>query len=228
MTEGPRRVLVIEDDHDLSRAVADLLTDDGFLVEQRYDGESGLARAREESFDVIVLDIMIPRRNGFNVCLDLRAAGVNTPLLMLTAKDGEMDEVEGLEVGADDFLRKPFERSILLARIHALLRRYERNRPQRLTVGPVSLDALRRKATSNGREVTLTPREFALLEFLMLNADNPLAKSEILSSVWGSDFDGDPNIVEVYIGYLRRKIDAKGQPSIIRTVRGVGYTVSAG
>jgi len=228
MTEGPRRVLVIEDDHDLSRAVADLLTDDGFLVEQRYDGESGLARAREESFDVIVLDIMMPRRNGFNVCLDLRAAGVNTPLLMLTAKDGEMDEVEGLEVGADDFLRKPFERSILLARIHALLRRYERNRPQRLTVGPVSLDALRRKATSNGREVTLTPREFALLEFLMLNADNPLAKSEILSSVWGSDFDGDPNIVEVYIGYLRRKIDAKGQPSIIRTVRGVGYTVSAG
>ena len=227
MTEGPRRVLVIEDDHDLSRAVADLLTDDGFLVEQRYDGESGLARAREESFDVIVLDIMMPRRNGFNVCLDLRAAGVNTPLLMLTAKDGEMDEVEGLEVGADDFLRKPFERSILLARIHALLRRYERNRPQRLTVGPVSLDALRRKATSNGREVTLTPREFALLEFLMLNADNPLAKSEILSSVWGSDFDGDPNIVEVYIGYLRRKIDAKGQPSIIRTVRGVGYTVSA-
>ena len=227
MTEGPRRVLVIEDDHDLSRAVADLLTDDGFLVEQRYDGESGLARAREESFDVIVLDIMMPRRNGFNVCLDLRAAGVNTPLLMLTAKDGEMDEVEGLEVGADDFLRKPFERSILLARIHALLRRYERNRPQRLTVGPVSLDALRRKATSNGREVTLTPREVALLEFLMLNADNPLAKSEILSSVWGSDFDGDPNIVEVYIGYLRRKIDAKGQPSIIRTVRGVGYTVSA-
>jgi DNA-binding response OmpR family regulator len=147
---------------------------------------------------------------------------------MLTAKDGEMDEVEGLEVGADDFLRKPFERSILLARIHALLRRYERNRPQRLTVGPVSLDALRRKATSNGREVTLTPREFALLEFLMLNADTPLAKSEILSSVWGGDFDGDPNIVEVYIGYLRRKIDPKGQPSIIRTVRGVGYTVSAG
>jgi DNA-binding response OmpR family regulator len=228
MSEVSRRVLVIEDDYDLSRAVADLLVDDGFLVDQRYDGESGLARAREETFDVIVLDIMMPRRNGFNVCLDLRAAGVNTPLLMLTAKDGEMDEVEGLEVGADDFLRKPFERSILLARIHALLRRYERNRPQRLTVGPVSLDALRRKAASNGREVTLTPREFALLEFLMLNADNPLAKSEILSSVWGSDFDGDPNIVEVYIGYLRRKIDTKGQPSIIRTVRGVGYTVSAG
>jgi two-component system OmpR family response regulator len=228
MSEGSRRVLVIEDDYDLSRAVADLLTDDGFLVDQRYDGESGLARAREENYDVIVLDIMMPRRNGFNVCLDLRAAGVNTPLLMLTAKDGEMDEVEGLEVGADDFLRKPFERSILLARIHALLRRYERNRPQRLTVGPVSLDALRRKATSNGREVTLTPREFALLEFLMLNADTPLAKSEILSSVWGGDFDGDPNIVEVYIGYLRRKIDPKGQPSIIRTVRGVGYTVSAG
>jgi two-component system OmpR family response regulator len=146
---------------------------------------------------------------------------------MLTAKDGEMDEVEGLEVGADDFLRKPFERSILLARINALLRRHDRERPQRLVVGGVSLDPLRRKVSSHNREAMLTPREFALLEFLMTNCESSLAKSEILSAVWGSDFDGDPNIVEVYIGYLRRKIDVEGQPSIIRTVRGVGYTVSA-
>jgi DNA-binding response OmpR family regulator len=227
MSEVVRRVLLIEDDHDLARAVSDLLTDEGFEVEQRHDGESGYARALQGRFDVIVLDIMLPRRNGFSVCLDLRNAGVNTPLLMLTAKDGEMDEVEGLEVGADDFLRKPFERSILLARIHALLRRYDRDRPQRLTVGPVSIDALRRKATSHEREVTLTPREFALLEYLMSNAETPLAKSDILSAVWGTDFDGDPNIVEVYIGYLRRKIDTPGHLSIIRTVRGVGYTVSA-
>jgi two-component system OmpR family response regulator len=227
MGEQQRRVLVIEDDYDLARAVADLLGDEGFAVEQCHDGESGFARGRDGNFDVIVLDLMLPRRNGFSVCLDLRNAGVNTPLLMLTAKDGEMDEVEGLEVGADDFLRKPFERSILLARIHALLRRYDRDRPQRLNVGPVSIDALRRKTTSLGRDVTLTPREFALLEYLMSNANKPLAKSEILASVWGGDFEGDPNIVEVYIGYLRRKIDLPGQPSIIHTVRGVGYSVSA-
>jgi DNA-binding response OmpR family regulator len=227
MSDDQRRVLLIEDDHDLARAVADLLGDEGFVVEQRHDGESGFAAGRDGNYDVIVLDIMLPRRNGFSVCLDLRNAGVHTPLLMLTAKDGEMDEVEGLEVGADDFLRKPFERSILLARINALLRRHDRERPQRLVVGGVSLDPLRRKVSSHNREAMLTPREFALLEFLMTNCESSLAKSEILSAVWGSDFDGDPNIVEVYIGYLRRKIDIEGQPSIIRTVRGVGYTVSA-
>ena len=228
MSDDQRRVLLIEDDQDLARAVAALLEDEGFVVEQRHDGESGFAAGRDGTYDVIVLDIMLPKRNGFSVCLDLRSAGVNTPLLMLTAKDGEMDEVEGLEVGADDFLRKPFERSILLARIYALLRRHDRERPQRLVVGGVTLDPLRRKVSSHNREAMLTPREFALLEFLMTNSESSLAKSEILSAVWGSDFDGDPNIVEVYIGYLRRKIDIEGQPSIIRTVRGVGYTVSAG
>ena len=225
MSEERRRVLVIEDDHDLSRAVADLLIDDGFLVEQRYDGEVGFAEAMTGVYHVIVLDLMLPRRNGFSVCQDLRAAGIETPLLMLTAKDGELDEVEGLDVGADDFLRKPFENSILMARIHALLRRHERGRPQRLVVGPVALDPMRRSVSSHGRDVTLTPREFALLEFLMSHAGDTLAKTDILHAVWGNDFDGDPNIVEVYIGYLRRKIDAPPLPSVIRTVRGVGYCV---
>jgi two-component system OmpR family response regulator len=225
MSDERRRVLVIEDDHDLARAVADLLSDVGFLVEQRHDGQSGYEAALTGRYDIIVLDIMLPKRNGFSVCLDLRNAGVQTPLLMLTAKEGEMDEVEGLEVGADDFLRKPFERSVLIARINALLRRQDRGRPQPLVVGPVTLDPLSRRVTSNGCPVTLTPREFALLEYLMSNAGASLAKSEILSSVWGSDFDGDPNIVEVYIGYLRRKIDVAPGPSIIRTVRGVGYSV---
>ncbi|MBW4078608.1 MAG: response regulator transcription factor [Acidobacteria bacterium] len=228
MSEDPRRILVIEDDLELARAVADLLRDEGFLVEQRHDGESGFVSARDGAFDLILLDIMLPKRNGFSVCLDLRNAGVHTPLLMLTAKDGELDEVEGLEVGADDYLRKPFERSILMARIQALLRRHDREGPQRLVVGAVSLDPLRRKVTSHNHDAMLTPREFALLEFLMNHAGTSIAKSEILSAVWGADFDGDPNIVEVYIGYLRRKIDLAGQPSIIRTVRGVGYTVSAG
>jgi len=223
MSDERCRVLVIEDDHDLARAVADLLSDEGFLVEQRHDGESGFLAGLTGAYDVIVLDIMLPKRNGFSVCLDLRNAGVHTPLLMLTAKDGELDEVEGLDVGADDFLHKPFERSILIARVNALLRRQALGRPQPLVVGFVSLDPLRRHVASNGRKVSLTPREFALLEYLMTNAGVSLAKSDILKAVWGSDFDGDPNIVEVYIGYLRRKIDVADVASIIRTVRGVGY-----
>ena len=225
MIDDRRRVLVIEDDHDLARAVADLLGDEGFEVEQRYDGESGYSEALHGTYDVIVLDIMLPKRNGFSVCMDLRAQGVYTPLLMLTAKDGELDEVEGLEVGADDFLRKPFERSILIARINALLRRHERGRPQQLVVGEMTLDPITRRVTSYGREISLTPREFALLEYLLTHTGAAIAKGDILESVWGGDFDGDPNIVEVYIGYLRRKIDLAERPSIIRTVRGVGYSV---
>jgi two-component system OmpR family response regulator len=225
MSDERRRVLVVEDDQDLAKAVAGLLVDEGFEVELRHDGESGFLEARDGDYDVIVLDIMLPRRNGFSVCLDLRAEGVHTPLLMLTAKEGELDEVEGLEVGADDFLRKPFERSVLIARIHALLRRHERERPRQLVVGPVTLDPMRRRVVSYGRDVTLTPREFALLEYLLSNTGDSIAKTEILDAVWGSGFDGDPNIVEVYIGYLRRKIDMAESPSIIRTVRGVGYSV---
>jgi two-component system OmpR family response regulator len=228
MSDERCRVLVIEDDHDLARAVADLLSDEGFLVEQRHDGESGFLAGLTGAYDVIVLDLMLPKRNGFSVCLDLRNAGVHTPLLMLTAKDGELDEVEGLEVGADDFLHKPFERSILIARVNALLRRQALGRPQQLVVGFVSLDPLRRKVVSSGRSVALTPREFALLEYLMTNAGVSLAKSDILRAVWGSDFDGDHNIVEVYIGYLRRKIDVADAASIIRTVRGVGYCAREG
>ena len=225
MSDDRRRVLVIEDDVDLARALSNLLEDDGFVVAQRHDGEAGFAEALRGSYQVIVLDVMLPKRNGFSVCQDLRNAGVETPLLMLTAKDGELDEVEGLEVGADDFLRKPFENSVLVARIHALLRRHERGRPQKLVVGALSLDPMRRHVVSHDRDVTLTPREFALLEFLMSHAGESLAKSEILNAVWGPDFDGDPNIVEVYIGYLRRKIDLVPLPSVIRTVRGVGYCV---
>jgi len=225
MSDDRRRVLVIEDDVDLARALADLLEDDGFIVAQRHDGEAGFAEALHGLYHVIVLDVMLPKRNGFSVCQDLRHAGVETPLLMLTAKDGELDEVEGLEVGADDFLRKPFENAVLVARIHALLRRHERGRPQKLVVGSVSLDPMRRHVVSHERDVTLTPREFALLEYLMSHAGESLAKSEILNAVWGHDFDGDPNIVEVYIGYLRRKIDLVPLPSVIRTVRGVGYCV---
>ena len=224
MSDEPRRVLFVEDDHDLADAVAGLLVDEGFVVVQRHDGDSGLDEALHGTYDVIVLDIMLPKRSGFRVCQDLRAAGVATPLLMLTAKEGEWDEIEGLDVGADDFLRKPFERRVLMARIHALLRRGERGRPQQLNVGDVSLDPESRHVLSHGRPVTLTPREFSLLECLMAHANATLTKAEILSAVWGEDFNGDQNIVEVYVGYLRKKIDVANRPSIIRTVRGAGYS----
>jgi DNA-binding response OmpR family regulator len=225
MSDEPRRVLVVEDDHDLAAAVAGLLSDEGFVVVQCFDGDTGLEEALKGTFDVIVLDIMLPKRSGFRVCQDLRAAGVETPLLMLTAKEGQWDEVEGLDVGADDFLRKPFERSVLMARLHALLRREERGRPRVLNVGDVTLDPMSRHVTSYGRAVTLTPREFSLLELLMSRAEKAVSKADILNIVWGSDFDGDQNIVEVYVGYLRRKIDEPTRPSVIRTVRGVGYCV---
>ncbi len=224
MSDEPRKVLFVEDDHDLASAVAGLLVDEGYVVELHYDGDAGLEAALTGNFDIIVLDIMLPKRSGFRVCQDLRAAGIDTPLLMLTAKEGEWDEVEGLDVGADDFLRKPFERSVLMARLHALLRRQERGRPQQLSVGGVSLDPVSRRVSAYGRVVSLTPREFSLLEYLMSHANQTLTKSDILLTVWGSDFDGDQNIVEVYVGYLRKKIDVASEPSIIRTVRGSGYS----
>jgi DNA-binding response OmpR family regulator len=225
MNEGPRRVLIVEDDVAQAEAVAGLLTDDGFEVVLRHDGDRGLDEALSGNYDVIVLDIMLPKRSGFRVCEDLRAAGVQTPLLMLTAKEGEWDEVEGLDVGADDFLRKPYERTVLMARVHALLRRHERGRPQLVTLGEVTLNPVTRQVVAHGRPVALTPREFSLLEYLLTHPREILSKAEILDAVWGGDFDGDQNIVEVYVGYLRRKIDVSDRPSIVRTVRGLGYSV---
>ncbi len=227
MSDVARRVLVVEDDEALAQAIADLLGDEGFVVEQRHDGQSGLTTALEEAFDVIVLDLMLPKRNGFSVCIEIRQAGIHTPLLMLTAKNGDLDEIEGLELGADDFLRKPFEWSILLARINALLRRFERGQSRRIVVGDVVLDTVSRQVSAAGVEARLTSREFRVIEYLMENVDRTVTKVEILDAVWGADFEGDPNVVEVYVGYLRRKLDVKGAASRIRTVRGVGYEFSS-
>ncbi len=228
MNETPRRVLVVEDDIDLAQAITDLLSDEGFDVEQRHDGQEGLAAALGSAFDVIMLDLMLPTRNGFSVCLAIREAGIQTPLLMLTAKNGDLDEIEGLEVGADDFLRKPFEWSILLARINALLRRFDRGQSRKVVVGDVELDTISRQVSTKGVVAKLTSREFRVLEYLMESVDRTVTKKEILDSVWGPDFDGDPNVVEVYVGYLRRKLDVKGTTSQIKTVRGMGYVFSSG
>jgi len=220
-----RQALIVEDDHALALTIAELLTSEGYKTETRFDGDSGYQAAITGSFDIIILDVMLPKRNGFKVCQDIRDMGIDSPLLMLTAKDGDLDEIEGLEAGADDFLRKPFERAKLLAHINALIRRYDRHSRSQFSVGELHINAAQRSAELNGVGLSLTPREFSLLEFLMSRPGVTVAKSEILHAVWGEDFDGDPNIIEVYVGYLRRKIDQPGQESLIQTVRGIGYNV---
>jgi DNA-binding response OmpR family regulator len=217
------RVLIVEDEVALAQAVQDGLQAEGYDVDVVHDGNDGLWRAREGSYDAIVLDILLPGMNGYKVCETLRDEGVWTPILMLTAKDGEWDEAEALDTGADDFLSKPFSFVVLLARLRALFRRGAPPRPAVLEVGPLRLDPGTRRAERDGESIKLTAREFALLEYLVRKDGNVASKAEILDHVWGIDFAGDPNVVEVYVGYLRKKIDAPFGVETIKTVRGAGY-----
>jgi len=219
-------VLVVEDEGFLADGLRAGLIADGFAVDVARDGVDGLWLAREGQFDVIVLDLMLPGLNGYRVCATLRAEGVWTPILMLTAKDGEWDEVEGLDTGADDYLTKPFSHAVLVARLRALLRRGARERPVLLTAGDLRLDPASRRVWRGGDEVTLTGREVALLEFLLRRCGDVLSKKEILDHVWAFDFDGDPNIVEVYVRRLRDKLDRPFERAGIETVRGVGYRLA--
>jgi two-component system, OmpR family, response regulator len=221
------RVLVVEDEVHLAEAIRDGLTAEGFDVDAVHDGTDGLWRAREGSYDAIVLDVLLPGMNGYRVCKTLRDEGVWTPILILTAKDGEWDEAEALDTGADDFLSKPFSFVVLLARLRALFRRGAPPRPAVLEFGPLRLDPASRQVRHGDAEITLTCREFALLEYLMRRDGNVASKPEILDHVWGMDFAGDPNVVEVYVGYLRRKIDQPFGTRLIRTVRGAGYRLCA-
>ncbi|MCU1685135.1 MAG: response regulator receiver protein [Amycolatopsis sp.] len=220
------RVLVVDDDRDIAAAVQRALLAEGFTVELAHDGADGLFKARNNSYDVIVLDIMLPGLNGYAVCREVRAAQVWTPILMLSAKDGEYDEADGLDLGADDYLTKPFSVVVLIARLRALVRR---GAPARLVVrhvGDLSLDPAAHRCFRRDAEIRLTPREFAVLEFLMAQPDAVVTKAEILAGVWDENFDGDPNIVEVYVHYLRRKIDDPYGTAMIQTVRGFGYRLS--
>jgi two-component system OmpR family response regulator len=217
------RVLVVEDEVHLAEAISEGLSSEGFDVDAVHDGVDGLWRAREGSYDAIVLDVLLPGMNGYRVCKTLRDEGVWTPILILTAKDGEWDEAEALDTGADDFLSKPFSFVVLLARLRALFRRGAPPRPAVLEFGPLRLDPASRKASHGDAEVNLTSREFSLLEYLMRRDGNVASKPEILDHVWGMDFAGDPNVVEVYVGYLRKKIDAPFGVESIETVRGAGY-----
>ncbi|MEM9515218.1 MAG: response regulator transcription factor [Actinomycetota bacterium] len=222
------RVLVVEDNASLADAIQRGLDAEGFVVDVSADGIDGLWRAREFDYDAIVLDIMLPGLNGFEVCRSLRSEGVDTPILMLTAKDGDFDQVEGLELGADDYLTKPFSFPVFVARLRAQVRRGSGPRqPDVLEVDDLRLDTARHRCTRAGASIDLTPRERALLTTLMREPGQPFSRSELLDRVWGTDFDGDSNVVDVYVGYLRRKVDGDNDVKLIETVRGVGYQVAA-
>ncbi len=218
-------MLLVEDEVTLADAIARGLGAEGFEVDAVHDGLEGFERARANGYAVIVLDIMLPGRNGYQVCRDLRAEGVWTPILMLTAKDGEWDEAEALDTGADDFLSKPFSFVVLVARRRALLRRGAGPRPAVLEVGDLRLDPATREVHRGGEAISLTARELGLLEHLMRHRDQVVGKRTLLEEVWGASADDDPNVVEVFVGYLRRKIDAPFDRHSLVTVRGAGYRV---
>jgi DNA-binding response OmpR family regulator len=219
------RILVVEDEQRLAASIGRGLEADGFDVDIVHDGVDGLWRAREGSYSAIVLDIMLPGMNGYQVCRTLRSEDIWTPILLLTAKDGEYDEAEGFDLGADDYLRKPFSHMVLTARLRALVRRGSATPSLLLQVGELTLDVATRRCARGDTEIDLTPREHAVLEVLMRRSPDVVPKPDLVDEVWGIDFDGDPNIVEVYVGYLRRKIDRPFDTTSIRTVRGVGYQV---
>jgi len=220
------RVLVVEDEASLAAALHRGLCAEGFAVDVAADGVEGLYRASEYPYDVIVLDLMLPKLSGYEVCRRLRDAKVWTPILMLTAKDGEYDEADALDLGADDYLTKPFSYLVLVAHLRALLRRGQQPRPAILTAGDLVLDPAAHSCRRGEHNIALTAREFAVLEYLVRHSNEVVGKLDILAHVWDEHFEGDPNIVEVYVGYLRRKIDTPFGRHAIETVRGAGYRLS--
>jgi len=219
------RVLVVDDEVRLAETVQRGLAAEGFVVDVVHDGEDALWAATENAYDVIVLDLMLPKLNGYRVVEQLRAKGIWTPVLMLTAKDGEYDQADALDLGADDYLTKPFSFVVLVARLRALLRRGAPERPAVLSAADLTLDPVSHEVTRGDTPIALTPREFGLLEYLLRHKGEVVTKSEILDNVWDSAYDGPANVVEVYIGYLRRKIDTPFDRKSIHTLRGFGYRI---
>jgi DNA-binding response OmpR family regulator len=220
------RVLVVEDEAAMAESLRRGLEAEGFAVDVAADGEEGLWLARENPYDAIVLDVMLPRINGYVVCRTLREEKNWTPVVMLTAKDGELDEAEGLDTGADDFVTKPFSFVVLLARLRAVMRRRGTERPVVLEAGDLRLDPAERRAWRGDVRLDLTAREFAILRYLLSRAGDVVAKAEIMAHVWDFAFDGSPNIVEVYVSSLRKKIDTPFERRSIETVRGAGYRLA--
>lgn len=221
------RILVVDDEVRLADGIRRGLEAEGFGVDVAHNGVDGLWRARETRYDAIVLDLMMPGLSGWKVCEALRAEENWTPVLMLTAKDGEWDQVEALETGADDYVTKPFSFAVLVARLRALIRRGGVERPVLLEAGDLRLDPGSRSVWRGDEQLELTSREFSVLEHLMRHRGQVLSKRELIDSVWNDDFEGDPNIVEVYVGHLRRKVDRPFGRAAIQTVRGSGYRLAA-
>ena len=217
------RVLLIEDDVTITRLLKEGLEDESYAVDVVNDGSEGYRTAAADDYDVIILDIMLPGMNGYEVCRSLRNDGNKTPILMLTARDAERDIVEGLDTGADDYLAKPFSFDVLLARIRALLRRPNEKLEEILQVGDLKLDPSSKKVTRASQEINLTAKEYGVLEYLMRNKGKVLSKEQIISHVWDFDADVLPNNVELFIMFLRRKIDKPFESKLIHTVSGFGY-----
>jgi DNA-binding response OmpR family regulator len=221
------RILVVEDERKVAAFIRQGLAEEGHAVEVAADGAAALdAVEAGPPFDLVVLDVMLPRRDGLSVLRDLRARRIQSPVLLLTARDGVADKVAGLDAGADDYLVKPFAFEELLARVRALLRRGRVGAEPVLRLADLSLDPATRIVTRGRRRISLTAREYALLEYFLRNAGRVLTRPMITQHVWGLDFDPESNIVDVYVGYLRRKIDADGEPRLVQTVRGAGYSLS--
>jgi two-component system, OmpR family, response regulator len=225
--ESSVRILIVEDDLSMAASLERGLVAEGYIVDVQHDGAAGLQAALDVDYDAIVLDVMLPKRNGFSVVAELRKAELATPVLMLTAKDGEWDQAEALDAGADDYVTKPFSYPVLLARLRALLRRSTSQLSAVLQVGDLRLDVAAHRCWRGEIEIELTPREYELLSYLMHRAGLPVSKIDLVDHVWDVAFDADTNVVEVYIGYLRKKIDAPFGCASIETVRGVGYRLVA-
>jgi len=219
-------VLIVEDERRLAQLIRRVLEEEGHTVDLAHDGEEGLAMALEASHDVIVLDVMLPEKSGIEVCQELRRRKLDTPVILLTALDGVDDRVRGLDAGADDYLPKPFAFQELLARVRALGRRKVHGRePSELRSEDLVLDLRRRRAQRADRAIDLSPKEFSLLEFLMRNEGRVVTRTQILDHLWGYDYDSESNLVDVYVAYLRRKVDRGYHKQLIRTVRGIGYAL---
>lgn len=217
------RILVVEDEKKLARFIKKALTEDAHAVDIVHDGEEGLQQATSAPYDLIILDIFLPRRDGLSVLQELRLQKVATPVLILSARGQTQDRVRGLDLGADDYLAKPFALDELRARVRALLRRSGESPASVLKVADVTMDLLRHEVRAGNEPVRLTPREFALLEYFMRNPGRVLTRTSIAEHVWDYNFDWQSNVVDVFVNYLRRKLEGDGRPRLLHTVRGVGY-----
>ena len=217
------RILVVEDEKKLAGFIRKALREDGHAVDLSHDGQEGGELAQTQNYDAVILDLMLPRRGGLDVLRDLRMPGKSTPVLVLTARDGVGDRVHGLDAGADDYLTKPFALDELRARLRALLRRGTASPATTLSCGDLRINLLERSATRGDRAVGLTPREFALMEYFLRNRGRVLTRTSIAEHVWDYNFDWESNVVDVFVGTLRRKLEEEGEPRLIQTLRGVGY-----